>query len=35
MTDENKIENYSIIIEGWVRTFIDTMDKGDLKAGNN
>ena len=35
MTDENKIENYSIIIEGWVRTFIDTMDKGDLKAGND
>lgn len=40
MTDENKIKNYPIIIEKWVRTFIDTMDiedylNGDLKAGNN
>lgn len=35
MTDDNKIKNYPIIIEKWVRTFIKTMDKGDLEAGDD
>ena len=35
MTDEKKPKNYPIIIEKWVRTFMKTMDKGDLEAGDD
>jgi len=34
MTD-NKIEKYNFIIKKWVKTFMKTMDKGDLEVGDD
>ena len=35
VTDENTIEKHYIAIEKWVKTFMKTMDKGDLEVGDD